>query len=228
MHIRPLFFALILAYAPPQIIGADPLAVAGKIVLRTDPQGATIFGLLSPRTLELVAVLNGDPDILNFRIDEWVVLQTEFSGATYLGLPSLKVVDLLPDRWEQPSILDHFEKGFGAYSGFGMEPGFADYAMTSFEDRRADPHDTGETLPNLIATFAGNFEVEPLSLFISKSAGNATLSWNARAGLRYDLLTSPTVQGSYTYNAHIIPSDDGPVSVSFPATLDQQFFRLRY
>lgn len=202
------------------------MAVAGNIVRQTDSSGATVIGLASPRTLAVVAILHGDS--LDSRIDDWVILQAEKTGSSYLGVPVLNVVDILPEHWADPAMLGHYQKGFGAYSGFGQEPGFDDYAMVSFEDRRAYDHDTGQALPNLLSEFRGSLDLPSVVLQATSASAGVTVSWIGHAGIRYDLLAASNVAGPYLFVTNALRNVTGPVSFPFSPLADKQFFRLRY
>jgi hypothetical protein len=215
-----------LVFLVSDLMAGDPVAVAGKIVRNTDSTGATFIGLVNPRTLGLMAVLQGGD--LDSRIDESVILHVEVSGNHYLGLPVLNVIDLLPEYWLFPGNWDQFRNSFGGYTGFGRELRADDYTVVPFEYRRAYANDTGQLLPDLGFTFKGSFVPLPVVLQASRGFGYATITWRATTGIRYDLLAADDVGGPYHFVTDATRASSGYISLNVSTAPDKQFFRVRY
>jgi hypothetical protein len=200
------------------------LAIAGLIV----PNGtASQYALQSARDGQKVAALS-DPRGL-VRVNEWVILQAESTGTTIQGLPLLEVVDVLPEHWKQPSIWDHYAKGFGAWSGYGNTSRAEDYAGVPLEERRAYYVDNGvPTNPVFFGSWSGPGPSHPpVILRASLIRGALQLTWNTQSGARYNLLGSRTVDSGYTVISNVTGAA-ASASVTLPTTGQQQFFKILY
>lgn len=222
---RVWILALVIVCSTVSSLAAETLSLAGKIVREVDSTGTEMIKLISPRSLEAFAILQG-VDPVSF--EEWVIIQAEPTGTTYLGLPQLKVIDVLRERWEEPAILRHHQKGPSNYSGFGAEPGFHDYEMIPYEDRRAYAHDTGDSLQNYVGSTVTDFVHPLIALQATTSSTNIVVRWSGFPGFQYDLLAATNVAGPYLALTNVTRLTPGQISV--PVSTNEPFksFRVRY
>jgi hypothetical protein len=205
------------------IRGAEPLSVAGRIVLNA--ASSAPYALESARDGRLIAALT-DPRGLVI-VNEWVILQAESTDTTLRGLPVLEVIDVLPEHWKQPSNWDHYAKGFGAWSGFGKTIRAENYTGAPLEDRRAYHDDNGILGLPLFGVGSGTGH-PPVILRALLTAEGLQLTWNVQSGARYELIGSRTLESGYSVVETVVASATGSTSITVRAAGPQQFFKVQY
>ena len=185
------------------------------------------YALQNSRYGDNVAVLTDPRNIV--RESEWQVLHLQTTDTFAQGLPVLEVVEVLPEYWEQPAILGRSSSGkdFGTWAGVGSRGQPKDYAGAPLEDRRAYHVDNGLESPTLYGAGAGGSH-PPVVLVTELSPQGLRLTWNAQAGSQYDVLGSDKLTSGYVVVGNVMASSSGNVSLTFPTSGTQRFFKIKY
>ncbi len=118
-----------------------PITLAGHIEAAEDP---AFRQLLEPVDFRLPSWLEWPTRHLDLLPAEGIIVAEVVEIDPVTGRVRLVVAGRSPHFWAEPSIRDHWQKGPGAYSGFGMEHGkFKDFASVPHTDRRAYSDDNG-------------------------------------------------------------------------------------
>lgn len=196
-----------------------PLAVAGRpgttvgatTVLR-DPVDGTAIATLEDPSSQLPSDIRP------------LVLQTTGVDAGPGTAPALRVVDVLPEFWAEPAVLNHFLKGPGAASGFGNEIRPRDWAGIPATDRRAYPMDAGLRSVELAPSFTIPSNIGRVR--VSYLPRQIVLTFDGLGAHAYAVHYTTALTRPFTVVTSLISADSRPQTVVLPASDEAAFFRV--
>lgn len=197
---------------------SEPLPVSGKAAVSVD----NLSLLLHPLTGAPIALL-ADPAQQLPGDRRHLTLHTIREDAESSDLPLLRVTGVLPEFWAEPASWRLFPGGPGAYSGYGRDQRWKDWAGRPHTDRRAYPLDNGpggRPLPAAPAPpGAGQLNLAP-------GAGSLSLSWAGAAGRVYTIEHTPDLSVPFRPVRTFINPRDGAVSVDLPTNERSGYYRV--